>query len=253
MLKILFLENDVVILDYFKVLIQKKFDCEVLEAVNGVEGLKILKKFSPDLILLNLNMPVMGGIEFLETIRKNPNFTHTPVIIISAAKDDKIISTLIHLKIEDYILKPIDIEIAFGRIRIAIDKIQSSKFNTEISKKLTPTFGKVKNLDDSFHNELNTAKNKNIKNNLGEKDIEQYEELDDSDLSENEKLRAYAKVLGLNGKMPTTEIKKIYKGLVELYHPDKVSHLGKEIQIFAEKKTKDLNKAYFYFKKKYNL
>lgn len=254
MLKILFLENDVVILDYFKLLIQKKFDCEVLTAVNGIEGLKILKKFNPDLILLNLFMPVMGGIEFLEIIRKNETFSHTPVLIISAAKDEKIISTLIDLKIEDYILKPFDIEITFDRIRKTIDTIRSSKFNKEISKKLNRSVVLVKDSDDSSYYEHNAKKNmKRGNREFDENNIENYEELDDSNLSESEKDRVYSKILGLKGKLHAVEIKKIYKGLVELYHPDKVSHLGKEIQIFADKKTKDLNKAYSYFKKKYNL
>ena len=84
-------------------------------------------------------------------------------------------------------------------------------------------------------------------------DIEKYVEVDETDLTEIEKAKVYGKVLGLNGKVSKSDITKAWKKILEKYHPDKVSHLGKEFQIFAEKKTKDINKAYTYFKKKYNI
>ena len=83
--------------------------------------------------------------------------------------------------------------------------------------------------------------------------IENYEELDDSGLTDEAKDKLYANLFELRGKITREDIRKRYKKLIELYHPDKVSHLGREFQIFAEKKTKDINKAYLYFKRKYNL
>lgn len=85
------------------------------------------------------------------------------------------------------------------------------------------------------------------------KDITQYEEIDDSNLTAIEKDKLYAKVLGLKGKLTKKDIKRIYRNLIDKYHPDKVSHLGIEFQEYAQKKTKDINKAYSYFKRKYNI
>lgn len=84
-------------------------------------------------------------------------------------------------------------------------------------------------------------------------DLEKYEEIDETNLSEEEKAKVYGKVLGLNGRLSKADITKCWKDMQNKYHPDRVSHLGYEFQIFAEKKTKDINKAYLYFKKKYNL
>lgn len=96
-------------------------------------------------------------------------------------------------------------------------------------------------------------KGKNGKPEEKEFDINDYEEIEDSHLTTEEKERLYAKVLGLGGKLTKKDISKIYRSLIDKYHPDKVSHLGEEFQKFAHKKTKDINKAYSFFKKKYNL
>jgi hypothetical protein len=86
-----------------------------------------------------------------------------------------------------------------------------------------------------------------------EYDINDYEEIEDSHLTTEEKEKLYAKLLGLSGKLTKKDISKIYRSLIDKYHPDKVSHLGEEFQKFSHKKTKDINKAYSFFKKKYNL
>lgn len=83
-------------------------------------------------------------------------------------------------------------------------------------------------------------------------DLEKYTEIDDSNMIDEEKMKVYGVVLGLKGSINKKDITKLWKDALEKYHPDKVSHLGKEFQIFAEKKTKDINKAYAYFRKKYN-
>lgn len=84
-------------------------------------------------------------------------------------------------------------------------------------------------------------------------DIETYKEIDESLMGEKDKARVYAAVLGLHGSVTKQEIIDAYKRLIAKYHPDKVSHLGEEFQRYAEKKTKDINKAFYYLKRKYNL
>ena len=63
----------------------------------------------------------------------------------------------------------------------------------------------------------------------------------------------YAQVLGLKGKITKDEIKKAYHEHIAQYHPDKVQHLGVELQMLANEKTKAIVQAYEYFKNKYNL
>ena len=81
------------------------------------------------------------------------------------------------------------------------------------------------------------------------KQSQSYNSASDEDL---EKAKRYGKVLGLHGKVTIDDIKQNYRDLIAKYHPDKVQHLGEELQRVAEAKTKEINEAYEYFKKKYS-
>ena len=63
----------------------------------------------------------------------------------------------------------------------------------------------------------------------------------------------YAQILGLKGKITKEEIKKAYREQVAQYHPDKVQHLGVELQMLANEKTKAIIEAYDYFRNSTNL
>ena len=61
----------------------------------------------------------------------------------------------------------------------------------------------------------------------------------------------YARVLELNGHVSPVTVKQRYRDLVAQYHPDKVQHLGVDLQRTAERKTKEINEAYEYFSRKF--
>lgn len=84
---------------------------------------------------------------------------------------------------------------------------------------------------------------------------ESYSETNSPDnfFTQSDKDKYYGKVLGLAGQISKNDIVKRYKDLVVKYHPDKVSHLGKEFQLLAEIKIKEINLAYDYLKKRYNI
>ena len=63
--------------------------------------------------------------------------------------------------------------------------------------------------------------------------------------------KKYASTLGINGAITIEEIKKKYKQLIFLYHPDRVSNTGKEIQELAKRKTQEINDAFTFFQNKY--
>ena len=65
--------------------------------------------------------------------------------------------------------------------------------------------------------------------------------------------RYYGMVLGLQGKLTKTELKKSYRELIAKYHPDKVQHLGKEFQMIAEAKTKEIIEAYEFMRSRYRI
>ena len=90
-----------------------------LYASNGQEALEVLDKEKVSLILLDLNMPVMDGFEFMKKMREIPSISSTPVIVLTAERDAEIQS--LHLGAQDFIVKPYDMpEIILARVERSI-------------------------------------------------------------------------------------------------------------------------------------
>jgi DnaJ-class molecular chaperone len=78
--------------------------------------------------------------------------------------------------------------------------------------------------------------------------------LDDWQIKENQSPeKRYMSIFGLQENVSEDEIKKRYRELMSQYHPDKVQHLGREFQQMAEEKTREIQKAYDYFRQDYNI
>lgn len=71
--------------------------------------------------------------------------------------------------------------------------------------------------------------------------------------TDQEKLKYYGTVLGLQGRLTKSQIRKKYLELVSQYHPDKIQHLGTELRALGENKTKDLNIAYEWLKARFKI
>lgn len=80
-------------------------------AENGVEALEMLRDGRvPDarrLILLDLNMPMMNGIEFLKTLRADPALSATPVVVLTTSNDEQDKVQAYNLNVAGYLLKPV--------------------------------------------------------------------------------------------------------------------------------------------------
>src|SRR3954466_7833981 len=84
----------------------KPFDCEILEAANGVEGLAVAAKNPPDLILLDVTMPVMDGIEMLTRLKSDPQLKNIPVMMLTAEGGRDHVLKIAKIGVRDYIVKP---------------------------------------------------------------------------------------------------------------------------------------------------
>lgn len=79
----------------------------VKTVTNGYEALSYLDNgILPDAIVLDINMPKLGGIDFLTNIRNSGFFQHIPVIIVSSEEDGKVIEKCLDLGINGYLKKP---------------------------------------------------------------------------------------------------------------------------------------------------
>lgn len=86
----------------------EELNYQLITAANGQEALSKIKRHQPDLILLDLMMPVLDGFAVLAEIKGDNSLRDIPVIIVSAADDSKSIVKGIKQGADDYITKPID-------------------------------------------------------------------------------------------------------------------------------------------------
>jgi CheY-like chemotaxis protein len=84
----------------------KPFKCELFEAENGVEGLSIAGREKPDLIILDITMPVMTGTEMLEKMKVDPLLRDTPVIMLTAESGKENVMKIVKMGVKDYMVKP---------------------------------------------------------------------------------------------------------------------------------------------------
>jgi two-component system cell cycle response regulator len=99
----------------------KGFDCEILEASNGVEGLSVASKENPNVILLDVTMPVMDGVEMLTRLKSDPQLRAIPVVMLTAEGGRDNVLKIAKLGIRDYIVKPFREEILIEKLGRIID------------------------------------------------------------------------------------------------------------------------------------
>ena len=92
------------------------YDCELLQACNGKEGMTLATREKPDLILLDLCMPVLDGIATLNALRADAHLKSTPVIMLTAESDRRSIFQITKLGVSDYILKPFREDLLVQRV-----------------------------------------------------------------------------------------------------------------------------------------
>lgn len=110
-LKILLIENNKIEIIKFKRAISSDFsDFTIFVANNGSEALTLLENSFPDIILLDLNMPEINGIEFLKMVKNNSNLKHIPVVVLTTSGNIKDIQECYKLGASSYVLKSLKYE-----------------------------------------------------------------------------------------------------------------------------------------------
>ena len=111
----------------------KSLDCEIVEAENGQEAIAILKTTSFDIILMDIQMPIIDGIEATKIIR-NELKINTPIIALTANAFKTEIEKCKSVGMNDYITKPFEEKILFEVLLKQIQKIDSTDVKTEFKK-----------------------------------------------------------------------------------------------------------------------
>jgi len=99
----------------------------VIEAMNGEEAVELARSESPELILMDLSLPIIDGLAATRLIRQLPNFEETPIIAVSAHDTADFQLEALHAGCDSYITKPID----FNELEQLITQLLEKPRNSE--------------------------------------------------------------------------------------------------------------------------
>ncbi|MEL6349046.1 MAG: response regulator [Myxococcota bacterium] len=128
-LRILLVDDDPVQRRWLK-LLSERVGFEALLAADGSEGLAVVRRERPDIIVTDVHMPRMQGPRMLELIRKIPEMVDTPVIVVTADVSRETKIRLLTAGADDFIVKPIDADEFTARL---MAQARRSSLNTELT------------------------------------------------------------------------------------------------------------------------
>jgi two-component system alkaline phosphatase synthesis response regulator PhoP len=109
----------------------EKEGCVVLKAYKGEEALQVAESQKPDLVILDLMLPGIQGMEVCKLIRTNPEISTLPIIMVTAKGDevDKIVG--LEMGADDYITKPFSVRELIARVRAVMRRFQASAWQEQ--------------------------------------------------------------------------------------------------------------------------
>lgn len=146
MSRILIIEDEAAIRRVLvKILSEENSDYQVSEAEDGLAGIELIRKEDFDLVLCDIKMPKMDGVEVLEAVKKiKPEI---PIVMISGHGDlDTAVNTM-RLGAFDYISKPPDLNRLLNTVRIALDRKELVVENTRLKKKVSKNYEMIGSSD----------------------------------------------------------------------------------------------------------
>ena len=135
----LYVEDEDFIRDSFSLMIKRYFK-EVIIAKNGKDGLEKFKNYEIDIIISDIRMPIMDGIEMVKHIKEINSKAY--VIFITAFSDTEYLKSAIDLNVEGYLTKPIDRNVLIKKLNFLADVIKNEKETKELLELLKIVFEK---------------------------------------------------------------------------------------------------------------
>jgi two-component system, cell cycle response regulator len=94
----------------------KSYDCVIVEGANGEQGLQVAAREKPDLIILDVTMPVMDGVTMLTRLKADPELKGIPVIMLTAESGRDNVLQIARIGVRDYLVKPFKEEILIEKV-----------------------------------------------------------------------------------------------------------------------------------------
>jgi len=144
-MKVLIVDDSPTIRAGLKNLVER-MQYSVVEAGNGKEALEIYLGNRPDLVLIDVVMPVMDGYEAARRMRESQPEEWVPIIFLSSKEDDQDLNRAIEAGGDDYLVKPVSFVVLQAKIR-AMQRIESTRSKLlETSRQLTAAYRELENL-----------------------------------------------------------------------------------------------------------
>lgn len=145
---ILIVDDNPEIIEFINDILHTHYRCRM--ASDGKEGLKLCLELIPDLIITDLMMPVMDGMEMCRHIKKHVPVSTIPIIMLTAKDDKHTELESIQLNIDAFISKPFEADILLSRVEQLISKKQTLEAKTRIETITTPRTIEAVSYDEKF-------------------------------------------------------------------------------------------------------
>ena len=129
--KILLVDDEADVLDFMKYNLEKE-GFWVYTAKDGIEGIQVAKKVSPHIIILDLMMPKLDGIETCRELRQMPEFKNTIIAFLTARDEDYSQIAGFEVGADDYITKPIKPRVFISRIRALLRRMETDNGHAKL-------------------------------------------------------------------------------------------------------------------------
>ena len=129
---ILIVDDEADLLDLIEYNLEKE-GYQVLKAENGMDGIRLARRHKPDLIILDVMMPKMDGIEVCRVLKDDKDLRQKPIIFLTARTDEKTELEGLNLGADDFLPKPISTAKLVSRIRTVLRRISGSPEDTDTS------------------------------------------------------------------------------------------------------------------------
>lgn len=104
---------------------------DIFEASNGEDGLKLVREKAPDLILLDVVMPEMNGLDTLIALRQDAELSHIPVLLLTGVKDSEKLTTALNNPRTDFLAKPFLLEMLQQKVHTILNSQCSNSPRSE--------------------------------------------------------------------------------------------------------------------------
>ena len=103
----------------------------VATATNGLEAVKAIQRKPPDLILLDLMLPGLDGLEVCRQLKKDPKTAGVPILMVTAMDEERDVVTGLELGADDYIVKPFRMKELIARVRAALRRQRPAQLDKD--------------------------------------------------------------------------------------------------------------------------